>query len=64
MVTSHAVGRCEPMAPELALVESDSESAGVTVLLELDRFCARVSHAPSDDEPLVKAVIQTLAVAT
>ena len=52
------------MAPELALVESDSESAGVTVLLELDRFCARVSHAPSDDEPLVKAVIQTLAVAT
>ena len=46
------------MAPELALVESVSVSAGVTELLKLAWSSAGLSQIPTDDEPLVTAVIQ------
>jgi len=62
MVTSLAGGRCEPIDPELALVESERKSPGVTVMVELDWFCVGATYMPSEDEPLVTAVIQTICL--
>jgi len=45
------------MAPVLALVDSDTQSTGVIVL---EWFCVDMSHIPSDDEPFVTAVTQSI----